>query len=349
MKRQIRRRHSVVVTLGPWHRHPWWWEHIDHDDDVCRLDYVRLDYKGKGSQQIKTRELPFVAMKIAAWFFRAGRKYDYIYTFECDLVGWVISALQTALGLRRPHHVILQFIMRERQPVLSSMLKYRVMKWVFSSVYKLVCSSRSEIGYYREAFGWNSDKFTFVPFHTSPEFLAESGERKGDYWLAAGRTFRDYDTLLRAVQGWGGRLILVAGQGAKARYAGYGNIEVMENIPLAELTELMKGCKAVVVPLENRKISIGQSIILQAMAMKKPVVATRTAGTEDYVQHRVTGLLVEPGDAADLRAMLELLDDDAMYRRIADAAHRTVLERHLPRQYANGVRDAISYGKEVML
>lgn len=341
MNGNARRVRSAVVTLGPWHRYPWWWEHIDHDHSGCELDYVRLDYKGKGSQQIATHELPLVVFSVAAWLLRNGRRYDYIYTFECDLVGWAVAAVQTVMRIRSPRHVILQFIMRERQPTLSSTVKYALMKMVFSSVHKFVCSSRSEIGYYRDAFNWSGDRFAFVPFHTSPEFLADGTEAKGDYLLAAGRTFRDYDTLLAAMRGRGERLLLVGGRNSSSRYAGLPNVEVMENIPLAELTRLMRGCKTVVVPLEDRRISIGQSIILQAMAMRKPVIATRTAGTEDYIEHLDTGLLVQPGDPQALADAFDMLDDAHIYDTIADAAHRAVIQRHLPQHYAEGVGRAV--------
>ncbi|MBI3845866.1 MAG: glycosyltransferase family 4 protein [Planctomycetes bacterium] len=49
--------------------------------------------------------------------------------------------------------------------------------------------------------------------------------------------------------------------------------------------------------------------LLEAMAARLPVVATRTSGTEDAVRDSIDGLLVEPGDGEALGAALSRLID----------------------------------------
>lgn len=48
-------------------------------------------------------------------------------------------------------------------------------------------------------------------------------------------------------------------------------------------------------------------VLLEAMAMAKPVVATASGGTPEIVRDGVTGLLVPPADAAAMAAALEIL------------------------------------------
>ena len=48
-------------------------------------------------------------------------------------------------------------------------------------------------------------------------------------------------------------------------------------------------------------------VLLEAMAMAKPVVATASGGTPEIVQDGVTGILVPPGDAGAVAAALENL------------------------------------------
>lgn len=57
------------------------------------------------------------------------------------------------------------------------------------------------------------------------------------------------------------------------------------------------------------------NVILEAMAMQLPVVSTHHSGIPEAVQDGVTGLLVEPGDAAALADALERLLADADLRR----------------------------------
>jgi len=69
--------------------------------------------------------------------------------------------------------------------------------------------------------------------------------------------------------------------------------------------------------------------LLSAMAHGLPVVASRIEGNVDVVQDGETGLLVEPGDAAALRAAaMGLLSDPQRARRLAVAARARVQRDH---------------------
>jgi glycosyltransferase involved in cell wall biosynthesis len=72
--------------------------------------------------------------------------------------------------------------------------------------------------------------------------------------------------------------------------------------------------------------------LMEAMALQRPLVATRTGGTPEIVVDGETGLLYTPGDAADLaRRIRELLDDPALGRRLGTAG-RARMERHFSRE-----------------
>jgi glycosyltransferase involved in cell wall biosynthesis len=69
------------------------------------------------------------------------------------------------------------------------------------------------------------------------------------------------------------------------------------------------------------------NVVLEAMAMGRPVIATAVAGSVDLVDAGVTGLLVPPADALALgRAILELATDPER-REAMGAAARAVAER----------------------
>jgi len=60
--------------------------------------------------------------------------------------------------------------------------------------------------------------------------------------------------------------------------------------------------------------------VLEAMAMRRPVVATTAGGLPEIVRDGETGMLVPPGDADALaRAVLSLLQDSARCRRLGEA------------------------------
>jgi glycosyltransferase involved in cell wall biosynthesis len=67
------------------------------------------------------------------------------------------------------------------------------------------------------------------------------------------------------------------------------------------------------------------NVLLEAMALEVPVVATRIAGIPRLVHDRESGLLVEPGDAALLAGAIRHCADDAAWRsRAGQAARRTI-------------------------
>ena len=69
-------------------------------------------------------------------------------------------------------------------------------------------------------------------------------------------------------------------------------------------------------------------VILEAMALSRPVVASNVGGIPEMIEDGVTGLLVEPHDAEGLtRAITRLLTDHPLADTIARQAHDMVHER----------------------
>jgi glycosyltransferase involved in cell wall biosynthesis len=88
--------------------------------------------------------------------------------------------------------------------------------------------------------------------------------------------------------------------------------------------------------LPSRREGLGVAC-LEAMAAGRAVVASRVGGLGQVVDDGETGLLTPPAEAAPLVAALSrLLRDPDLRRRLGDAAHARVLERHLPERLVDG-------------
>jgi glycosyltransferase involved in cell wall biosynthesis len=71
------------------------------------------------------------------------------------------------------------------------------------------------------------------------------------------------------------------------------------------------------------------NVVLEAMAMRAPVLATRVGGVPRLIEHGESGWLVEAGDPNALQsAIRSLLDSPALRERFAEQARRTVENRH---------------------
>ncbi|MFI5279587.1 MAG: glycosyltransferase family 4 protein [Gemmatimonadales bacterium] len=80
------------------------------------------------------------------------------------------------------------------------------------------------------------------------------------------------------------------------------------------------------VALSGRHEGFSQGL-LEAMALGKPVVATRAGGNTDAIEHGVHGLLVRPRDPSALgTAIQRVLDDSELGRRLGEAARRRARE-----------------------
>jgi starch synthase len=74
------------------------------------------------------------------------------------------------------------------------------------------------------------------------------------------------------------------------------------------------------------EIDYSPNAILEAMAAGLPIVAARTGAVPEVVEHGVNGLLVEPGDEADLTRRLSELIDEPDRRAQMGAASRKLFE-----------------------
>ncbi len=109
----------------------------------------------------------------------------------------------------------------------------------------------------------------------------------------------------------------------RARDSYGGRVRFHGEVPASELARWYEDCDIFVAPSLYESFGL---IYLEAMARAKPVIACRAGGTPEVVADGETGLLVPPGDAAALAgAMLRLLRDDSLCRRLGEAGRERYL------------------------
>lgn len=84
-------------------------------------------------------------------------------------------------------------------------------------------------------------------------------------------------------------------------------------------------------------------VAAEAMARSLPVIASHTGGPAEIITHGVDGLLVEPGDERALvSAILQLVEDPAKRKQLAQAARGTVRERFMIAENTKRVEQHLS-------
>jgi glycosyltransferase involved in cell wall biosynthesis len=213
-------------------------------------------------------------------------------------------------------------------------IKTALFRWIARRSLGILTNSSAEVGFIARRFGLPAEKLRFVPMYTTIESPRLSPDNNG-YVLSIGRTLRDLDTLFRAAPNFGAPLMLVVGEQDLLPTPLPPHIQVFRDIPLAEGREKLRCAALVVIPLVPAERSTGQVVLFEAMATGKPVVATRVAGTVDYIRDGENGLLVEPGDAPALAdAVNRLLRDRALADRVAQTALRECQNELSPERHA---------------
>ena len=268
--------------------------------------------------------------------WRHCRKYDVVVTADIK-TAQIFGLTRTLLKWKRPKHIILELMLDESSDMLRWRIKQFVQRFCFSSADVVFVSARNEIKTYAHRLSLPEERLRFLPFHTNivdPRMT----EGSGGYILSAGRTGRDFETLAHAVEGLGVKVVVVGDRRLVEGIPFPPNVDVRTDVPYREYLDLLYGCSLVVVPLKRVVKSTGQVVFLEAMALGKPVVATATTGTEDYIEHGVTGVLVPPEDREALRkALSEFLERPESYAPFALRAFQRVKERHSFRAYTGTI------------
>jgi hypothetical protein len=177
-----------------------------------------------------------------------------------------------------------------------------------------------------------------------------------DMICAVGAEMRDYTTLMQAVTGAGirchiatdhvripGRLRLLNDRRVSIEdIVGQKDEHITRSrMSLVELRNLYARSRFVVVPLVPSDTDNGVTCILEAMAMGKPVICSRTRGQVDVIEEGVTGLYVPVGDPGALRkAILSLWNDPQRAQHMGSNARAFVEKYHTLERFTATVRSA---------
>jgi len=147
--------------------------------------------------------------------------------------------------------------------------------------------------------------------------------------------YKGVDVLLRALPGLDANIAIV-GNGplrqpleAMARDLGIADrVRFLGEVSSDELLQCYHACDAFVLPSVTRQEAFGM-VQLEAMLHGRPVISTELRTGVSWVnQHERTGLVVRPGDVAELRRALQRLIDDPGLRLELGAAARMRVISH---------------------
>jgi glycosyltransferase involved in cell wall biosynthesis len=144
---------------------------------------------------------------------------------------------------------------------------------------------------------------------------------------------KGYHTAITAIKGLGDKynisLTLIGGGKEKGTLIelvdGDPKIKLYDRLPQEEIVDLLAESDIYIQP------SIREGMprtILEAMAMKLPVIATNVSTIPGTVINNINGLIVEPEDPKQLEnAIIKLINDEKLRKRIVDKAYNDVINK----------------------
>jgi glycosyltransferase involved in cell wall biosynthesis len=254
--------------------------------------------------------------------FLRAKQYDVIFS-NGENVGVPLAAMLKVLP-RRPGHVLIG----HRLSAPKKKLFVRALRGGMDAIF-VYAETQKAIA--ERVLGIPASRLHLIAFHADTRFYSPMPEATVERRISsAGLELRDYPTLIEAVRGLDVDVRLAAASPWSKRPNETINRELPPNVSARgygyrELRDLYASSRFVVVPLYDTDFQAGVTTILEAMAMGKAVIVSRTRGQRDVIQDGVNGIYVPPGDAQALRsAITGLLDSPERAAQLGANARRTI-------------------------
>ncbi len=270
------------------------------EEQTQNIDY--LPFWGSGYAFAK-----YYWVKAIRLFWRRSN-YDLVITGDFR-GGQVYAFLQWLFPRQRRPQLMLDFMLDEEKPCFFWRLKRAVQRRILAGVDCILVFSRNELADYVQLLGIPKERFHFLYYHTNIIQPRRIAGHEG-YVFAAGNAGRDYATLLKALEGTGIPLIIVTSPKRMKGLPPPAGVKIFYDIAYLDYLDLLAKAQVVVVPLKSRLRSVGMVVMLEGMALGKPVVVTRASSNQEYIRQGENGFLVEVGDAAALREKIICLREN---------------------------------------
>ena len=246
-------------------------------------------------------------------------------------------------GLKKKQElIIMTFIFKPKDGAIGKIYN-KYMSYIVNSIYidKFVCFSKRECDFYSGFFHTDRKRFQYIPLgieNINDKIISKIKTKS--FVFSTGRSNRDYDFLINSLKNEDYEVHIACDILNRNNYLGM--IEINENCFGDAMLKEMAESKCVVVTLRDTNISSGQLVILQAMQMGKPVVVTRSAGIEEYVEDGVNGILIDNNKEELLSALRKIYTDEFYYDQLSQNSRNMFKNKYTIECMANNISRIIS-------
>ena len=265
-----------------------------------------------------------------------------------DTVGIPLVLLKRAGLVRRPV-VYTSIGLPERLVELRGKPMRRLYKAALRGAAAILAYSEHEAQWLRNWLGPGGPRVVFLPFAVDVQAFRPDSARtpETDVVSVGADPRRDFDLLLEVASRHQELSFRIVASAERARSLAPlpANVELEIDLSLDEARERLAGARVVALPVRENSYSGATTVLLQAMALGKPVVVSRTAAIASgyELEDGVNCRLVEPGDVdAFERAILETLTGADAGLALGTRARQTVERSFSWERYTDALWQVLS-------
>ncbi len=218
---------------------------------------------------------------------------------------------------------------------------FKLYQKVFKRIDKIICYGWREKEKLQEYLNIPPRKLYFIPFGVDVEYFKPNSTKVENFALSIGAdTQRDYKTLFEAVTDLEMNLTLITFQRNIEGLSIPKNVKVYYEVPFRYIKEFYSKSRFVIFPIKENSYSGATTCLLQAMAMRKVVIVSKTQAIQNgyNLLNGENCILVTPGNAKEIQeAILYLLNNPKEMVRIGSNARRTVEKWHTWHRYVGNL------------
>ncbi|HEX5660637.1 MAG TPA: glycosyltransferase family 4 protein [Polyangiales bacterium] len=201
----------------------------------------------------------------------------------------------------------------------------------------VVVSNEHKRGLVRELTSVSGERVFVLPEQTDTRFFrpgATAQSRKRPLIFSPGLEQRDYRTLAEAVRGMDVDVLVCAMSPNAVQKSAAFPEELPPNmtvkpLPWREFRQAYRDADLVVVPLRENLYSAGSTVVMEAMACRKPVIITAIPGIAADFAARDLLLTAPAGDAEAMRGqIMRMIADPALRESYAQRGFDAVMREH---------------------
>ena len=273
--------------------------------------------------------------------FVLRNEYDAILSWA-EHLGLPLAALLKLTNSRIPHIGLFSWISKPKKAIL--------LKYVSSHIDRLILWSSVQRDFAIHKLKIHPSKIAFTRWAVDQKFWRPM-DCDSDMICSAGREMRDYETLVMALKGLNIRCHIAARPYPGKQDAWIQGLQEVRPLPQhvtvgpknpVELRHLYAHSRFVVIPLLPSDTDNGITCILEAMAMGKAVICSRTQGQVDVIKEGKTGIFVPQGDPVALRKAIQYLwGNPEIAYEMGQEGRKYIEEHHTLEQFVSSVKSVV--------